>query len=324
MTGINVACIGELLIDMYCIDVDVSLKDGDNFKKMAGGAPANVSATIARLGGKASMIGKVGNDSFGDFLVETLEDYQVDTSMVVRDKSLPTTMALVSLVTGGERDFQFYRGADKNLRMTDFSLTDVMESKVIHFGSATALLEAPLRETYFSLIKRAYNEKKFISFDPNFREDLWKGNENEFIELSREILAYTDFVKVSDEELAILTNEDEVSNGIAKLHQFGAKIVAVTIGEEGSIISNGEKYEVVPSKSIEAIDTTGAGDAFVGAVLYQFSNRLNEEKAISVSDFNYLKEVTRFANYLSSEVCTKVGSLTALASIEEVLILKMP
>src|SRR5690625_3617210 len=145
--------------------------------------------------------------------------------MVVRDKSLPTTMALVSLVTGGERDFQFYRGADKNLRMTDFSLTDVMESKVIHFGSATALLEAPLRETYFSLIKRAYNEKKFISFDPNFREDLWKGNENEFIELSREILAYTDFVKVSDEELVILTNEDEVSNGIAKLHQFGAKIV---------------------------------------------------------------------------------------------------
>src|SRR5690625_7140615 len=98
MTGINVACIGELLIDMYCIDVDVSLKDGDNFKKMAGGAPANVSATIARLGGKASMIGKVGNDSFGDFLVDKLEDYKVDTSMMVRDNSINNMIAIVAFV----------------------------------------------------------------------------------------------------------------------------------------------------------------------------------------------------------------------------------
>src|SRR5699024_4234583 len=102
---------------MYCMDVNASLKDSENFKKMAGGAPANVAATITRLGGEAALLGKVGQDSFGDFLIETLAQYQVDMSMVIRDDRTPTTMAFVSLTADGERDFQFNQGADKNVMM---------------------------------------------------------------------------------------------------------------------------------------------------------------------------------------------------------------
>ncbi|OJH18978.1 carbohydrate kinase, partial [Bacillus obstructivus] len=110
---------------------DVALKDGDNFKKMAGGAPANVAATIARLGGSASFAGKVGKDSFGDFLIETLEQYDVNTNMISRDEALPTTIAFVSLTADGERDFQFNRGADKNLTMADLSEDQILQSNVI-------------------------------------------------------------------------------------------------------------------------------------------------------------------------------------------------
>ena len=108
----SIVCIGELLIDFFCTDVDINLMEGTNFQKQAGGAPANVCATIAKLGGTALFCGKVGNDPFGHFLKKTLDDVQVDTSMIVLDDLHPTTLAFVSLQANGERDFVFNRGAD--------------------------------------------------------------------------------------------------------------------------------------------------------------------------------------------------------------------
>ncbi|WP_226037773.1 carbohydrate kinase family protein [Aquibacillus saliphilus] len=310
----NVCCVGELLIDMFCTNVDVALKDGESFKKMAGGAPANVAATISKLGGTASFAGKVGEDSFGDFLVETLDRYNVDTTMVSRDEVLPTTIAFVSLTADGERDFQFNRGADKNLELSDLSLDKILNSKLLHFGSATALLEGESQRTYFELIERANQAGIFVSFDPNFRQDLWKGNESEFIRLSKQAISKANFVKVSHEELELITNKQVVSEGIDQLHRLGAKIVTVTMGKEGSIISNGEHEELIPSFKVDAVDATGAGDAFIGAVLYKFANEIE----INPNDFTYLKEVVEFANKVGAAVCTKIGSLTALPTLNEV------
>ncbi len=135
MNKASVCCIGELLIDMYCTDVDVALKDGQNFKKMAGGAPANVAATVARLGGEAFFTGKVGSDSFGDFLIETLNHYDVDTSMVAKDETVPTTIAFVSLTADGE-----------------LPLERVLESNIIHFGSATALLDGAVNDPPLNIL----------------------------------------------------------------------------------------------------------------------------------------------------------------------------
>lgn len=314
----QVCCIGELLIDMFSTDVDVSLKDAENFKRKAGGAPANVAATVANLGGKASMIGKVGNDAFGKFLIETLKQYKVDTSMVKKDEKLPTTIAFVSRDADGERDFQFNRGADQNLEQQDLSLNKIWKSSIFHFGSATALLEGALQRTYLDLMQDAKTKNKFISFDPNYREDLWKENKQSFKKGSKEAISKADFVKVSVEELLIISEEEDLHKGIAKFHDLGAKMVVVTMGKDGSIVSDGQRKEVVPSKYIKAVDTTGAGDAFVGAALYQFSKKIDEGKDIMEEDFDYLREVIRFANGAGAAVCTKVGSLTALPSIEEI------
>lgn len=313
----KVSCIGELLIDMFCTDVDVALKDGENFRKMAGGAPANVAATVSRLGGSASFSGKVGNDSFGDFLIETLEEYQVDTSMIVKDAELPTTIAFVSLTKDGERDFQFNRGADRNLTMEDVPLDKILESDVLHFGSATALLEGSTHDTYLALMDKANDRGILTSFDPNFRQDLWKGNQEAFITQSKRAIGKTDFIKVSDEELQLITGESDYDKGITRLHQLGASIVTVTLGKEGSILSNGENQELIPSKKVEAVDATGAGDAFVGAMMHQLAQRTEKEELFL--DFDFLKEAVRFANNVGAEVCTQVGSLTALSAIAEEL-----
>lgn len=313
MTGKNVCCIGELIIDMFCTDVDVTLKDGVNFKRMAGGAPANVAAAIAKLGGSASFVGKVGRDSFGDFLVEKLNQYDVDTTMISRDDALPTTIAFVSLTADGERDFQFNRGADQNLTMADLSEEKTLASKIIHFGSATALLQGELQKTYLNWMEKAKESGIFVSFDPNFRQDLWKENKAEFVYLSKLAISKADFVKVSDEELAIITGKQDVAEGVQELHRLGAKIVAVTLGKAGSLISNADNQEIVPSMEVKSIDATGAGDAFIGAVLYQLANQ-----DIDTSDFAKLKEVVRFANKVGAVVCTRIGSLTALPTIDEV------
>ncbi|MBP1971384.1 fructokinase [Virgibacillus natechei] len=318
MSEVNVCCVGELLIDMFCTDVDVALKDGENFKRMAGGAPANVATAIAKLGGASSMVGKVGNDAFGTFLIETLKQYDVDTSFVLRDESLPTTMAFVSLEADGERDFQFNRGADRNLQLEELPVDGLLHSEVLHFGSATALLDGALKEAYFEIMRQAKDKKKFVSFDPNYRGHLWKGNEDGFIERSKQAISYADFVKVSVEELEIITTEQDTYKGIDALHQLGAGIVSVTLGKKGSVISNGKKEKLVPSKSVKSIDSTGAGDAFIGAVLYQFSKRLKGDHGDLHGDFDFLQEAVYFANVVGAQVCTKVGSLTALPSLEEV------
>ncbi|EKN69732.1 sugar kinase [Neobacillus bataviensis LMG 21833] len=315
-TNSSVICIGELLIDFFCTDVDIDLVEGQNFEKQAGGAPANVCATVVKLGGNALFSGKVGNDPFGHFLRNALDEVNVDTSMLVLDHEHPTTLAFVSLKANGERDFVFNRGADAFLTENDLDKKRIMESSILHFGSATALLVDPFQSTYLHLMQAAKEEGKYISFDPNYRIDLWKGKNDRFVDLAKKGIALADFVKVSDEELKIISGMNDVSKGITVLHQFGAAVVAVTLGKEGTMISNGQNSALVPSISVNSIDSTGAGDAFVGATLYQLAKEDEPKKVLQ--DFENLKGIISFSNKVGAMVCTKVGAITALPSHEEV------
>lgn len=312
----SVICIGELLIDFFCTDVNIDLVDGQSFEKQAGGAPANVCATIVKLGGNAKFCGKVGNDPFGNFLKKTLDDLNVDTSMIVLDKEHPTTLAFVSLKADGERDFVFNRGADAFLSEDELDKKKLEESNILHFGSATALLEDPFQTTYLNAMRTAKEADKFISFDPNFRKDLWPDRIQTFIDLAKEGIALADFVKVSDDELRIITGMNDVKQGILSLHNLGAKVIAVTLGKEGTFISNGENAEVVPSIKVNSIDSTGAGDAFVGATLFQLA-KAGDPKNI-LEDFEHLKQIITFSNKVGAMVCMKVGAIAAIPNIEEV------
>ena len=139
---------------------------------------------------------------------------------------------------------------------------------------------------------------------------------HDFIELAKKGIAIADFVKVSDEELQIITGISDLAEGTKSFIRLGAKIVAVTLGSEGTMISNGEEIEIVPSVKVKSIDSTGAGDAFVGATLYQFA-RLEEPKE-ALEEFKTLKKLISFSNKVGAMVCTKVGAISALPTLEEV------
>ncbi|MEK4566853.1 carbohydrate kinase [Alkalihalobacillus sp. FSL R5-0424] len=315
-TSTQVVCMGELLIDFFCKETNTKLVEGKNFEKQAGGAPANVCATISTLGGSASFIGKVGGDPFGHFLKNTLRESNVNTSMLVYDHVHPTTMAFVSLTSDGERDFVFNRGADAYLEENEINENLVNQASILHFGSATALLSEPFLSTYLKSIKNGKERNQFISFDPNFRIDLWKEEMNLFIKRVQGCLPYVDFLKVSEEELSILTNAITRKEAVSELHRFGVKLIAVTLGEEGTYLSNGEQAKVVPSTSIQSIDSTGAGDAFVGAMLYQMAKSTDFTRLLN--DFDCLEEMTLFSNKVGALVCTKVGAIAAIPTLEEV------
>lgn len=311
----KIICIGELLIDFICKDIDSDLIKGENFIKKAGGAPANVAATISKLGGEAYFAGKVGEDSFGHFLKKTLDDVAVDTSMLILDKNSNTTLAFVSLQNNGERDFIFNRGADELYKYEELSEEELKNAKIVHFGSATALLGGPLRETYYKAIDLAKEENIFVSFDPNYRVDLWEGRIDEFIEVSKDFISKADFVKVSDEELEIISGTDDMDKAIDSFHELGVKIVTVTLGKKGTLVSTKTKRTLVGSIEIKAVDSTGAGDAFTGAVLYKISEL--EDKVNLIEDFEKLKEIISFGNKVGATVCTMMGAMEALDLLEQ-------
>ncbi|WP_062051559.1 carbohydrate kinase [Bacillus sp. JCM 19034] len=312
----NVVCIGELLIDFFCTDTGNDLIKGTKFEKQPGGAPANVCAAIVKLGGSAMFSGKVGNDPFGHFLKHTLEELHVDTSMLVFDDMNPTTLAFVSLQENGERDFVFNRGADAFLTEEDLDKGKIESARILHFGSATALLNGPFQTTYLNTMKKAKLTGQFISFDPNYRSDLWRENQREFVNLARKAIAYSDFVKVSEEELRLITGVKEIKEGVEAFHHDGAKLVAVTLGSRGTFISNGQLQETIPSIKVKAIDTTGAGDAFVGAMLYQLAKE-NEPKKV-IKNIDQVTEITALSNKVAALTCTKVGSITAIPTMGDV------
>jgi fructokinase len=313
----QVITIGELLIDFFCTDVDVTITEGDHYLKQAGGAPANVAAAISKLGGQASFVGKVGDDPFGEFLEKTLLDQKVDCSMLLKDRQTPTTLAFVSRKKNGERDFVFHRGADEKVSYEEINMSRIVEAKLLHFGSATALLSNPFQNTYLRLMKEAKEKGSFISFDPNFRQDLWKGRTGEFNTLTQQAITYADFVKVSEEELALITGQQDYQEAVQTLHSWGASVVAVTLGEKGTLLSSQGQNEIIPSIQVTSIDSTGAGDAFVGALLYQWANADLPKELIK--DRGRLKEMVGFANKVGAIVCTRVGAITALPTYEEVI-----
>ncbi|RKL67028.1 carbohydrate kinase [Salipaludibacillus neizhouensis] len=312
-----VICMGELIIDFFCTDVGIDLTKGKNFEKQAGGAPANVCATVVKLGGTSMFSGKVGKDPFGYFLKNKLDEINVDTSMLVLDEQHPTTLAFVSLMENGERDFVFNRGADAHLSENELDKDKLKMASILHFGSATALLEGAFQSTYLNTIKSANRDGQFISFDPNYRGDLWKGRESTFVDLCKEGVALADFVKVSDEELRMISGMDDTDGGVQVLHQLGAKIVAVTLGKNGTLISNGKHQETITSIEVSSVDSTGAGDAFVGAMLFQLSKEEEPKKVLE--DFEQLKKITMISNKVGALVCTKIGAISAIPSMEEVV-----
>lgn len=305
----KILCIGEALIDMICTDKGSSLSAGNNFLKKTGGAPTNVAAAIAALGGRVALAAKVGKDPFGKQLIETMQSFGVETTSMLIDEQHFTTFAFVSLMEDGERDFVFNRGADGELSIDDIDAINLNDVSIIHFGSATGFLPGPLQAAYLHLLQKAIHHKIYISFDPNYRHLLFQHNTQSFIDQSWHFLENCNFFKVSDEEAMLLTQSDTLEKATYELLRRTTGVFAITLGKEGTLLGlNGHQY-IIKSIPVKPVDTTGAGDAFVGAVLYQLS-QLPGTNLQSLSLQNW-EIIIANANKAGARTCEYLGAMEA-------------
>lgn len=305
----KILCIGEALIDMICVDKGSSLSDGNNFLKKAGGAPTNVAAAVAALGGQVELAAKVGIDPFGKHLVGVMQSFGVSTKWMLQDEHYFTTFAFVSLMENGERDFYFNRGADGQLSRHEVEGIDLDDFSIVHFGSATGFLPGPLQAAYAGLMQKTLQNNIFISFDPNYRHLLIKNDTQNFIDQSLNFVQSCHFFKVSDEEAMLLTGKPTLEDAVHGLFQKTNAVFAITLGKDGTMLCINNKTEIVPSIAVKPVDTTGAGDAFVGAVLYQLSNKsLTEIKSL---DETAWKTIVHNANKAGARTCEYMGAMEA-------------
>ncbi|MBV9987790.1 MAG: carbohydrate kinase [Chitinophagaceae bacterium] len=305
----KIICVGEALIDMICPDKGMPLSEATQFIVKPGGAPTNVAAAIAALGGEAELAAKVGNDAFGKKLIAVMEEFGVATRWMIRSDTHFTTLAFVSLMENGERDFVFSRGADGELTREEVDRIGLDDVSILHFGSATAFLPGPLQTAYQSLLQKALQRNLLISFDPNYRHLLFHDKLQSFIDQSWNFLTACHFFKLSDEEALLLTGAHTLADATAALMQKTTAVFAITLGKDGTLLRKANETVVVPSIPIEAVDTTGAGDAFVGAVLYQLGDKtLQQVQQLAMADW---KTIVAHANKAGARTCEYLGAMEA-------------
>ena len=299
--------IGEILIDFIAKE-EGKLKNVKEFEKHPGGAPANVVVGLRKLGIKSGLISKVGDDPFGEFLIEALKKEGVETKYIVKDVNKHTGIVFVQLI-GAKPEFILYDGvAYFNLKKEEIEWHFIKDAELLHFGSVLFARE-PSRSTVFDVLRKVKG-KIPLSYDVNIRLDLWREKEEEMLRDIEEALRLADIIKIGDEELSCLDK-----NGIT-LEDFSFELMAITKGAKGSTIIHKDISVDVPSFKVKPVDTTGAGDAFMAALLASLSymgklNKLEFSK-------EQLKELGSFANLVAALSITKRGAWS-VPNLDEIL-----
>lgn len=303
----DILCLGELLIDFVPTVTGLDSAGAELFRKAAGGAPANVAVGVARLGASSGFIGKVGADGFGRFLADVLAEANVDVTQLRVTEAANTGLAFVSLDADGEREFLFYRspGADMLLEPADIDETAIARAKLLHFGSVSLICE-PSRAATLHAVALARKHGRLVSYDPNLRLPLWPDRNAARAGL-RLGLGYADIVKISDEEVAFLSGLSDPLAGARALWHDGLAVMAVTMGARGCLWVTAEAANRVPGFPAEAVDTTGAGDAFMAGLLagLHASPSMPPEPAT-------LDRITRLANAAGAITASGRGAIPAM------------
>ncbi len=310
----DVTALGELLVDMT--QSGLSEQGNRLFEANPGGAPANVLAMLRKLGKSCAFLGKVGQDSFGDMLEQTVREAGIDTRGLRRDPEIPTTLALVHTFPNGDRDFSFYRkpGADIRLRGEELDLERVRGCRIFHFGTLS-LTDEPCLSATLEAVREAKEAGALLSFDPNLREPLWPS-----LDAAREQIAWglgqCDILKISDNEIVFMTGEEDFDAGAAKLQALypNIRLLNVTAGAEGSYAYYGGLRAFEPGcRRGGVIETTGAGDTFCACVL----NYVLEHGLDDLTEYD-LHEMLRFANTAAYIVTTRKGAIRSMPERDEV------
>jgi len=293
----DVLTVGEILIDLISTEYDDNF-NCDTYQKFFGGSPGNIALNVKKLGKKSAVASAVGKDGLGEYLIKSLVKDGVDTSniqivdystslvMVTKSKSTPTPI--------------FYRGADYNLTYTSKLEESLLNSKIIHF-SCWPISMKPTRHTIEKILEIASKNKRLVGFDPNYHPLIWKNGENG-IEYVKSIISKVDIVKPSDDDAERLFGKDKPENQVEKFLKLGAKLVILTLGSNGAIVSNGIETLCIDSLATKVVDTTGAGDAFWSgfytAILkgYTVRQALSFGFAVSAYKLKYVGAVVNLPN----------------------------
>ena len=310
----DIVALGEILIDFT--PHGESENGNILFERNPGGAPANVLAAAAKLGLETAFTGKVGNDRFGLYLADLLKAMNINTDGLVFSNAVNTTLAFVHLYSSGDRSFSFYRnpGADVMLKEDEVKENLISKAKIFHCGSVSMTHESA-RSATFKALNLAKKHNAVISFDPNLRPALWD-NLDSAKEIIMKGIAYADILKVSEEELFFLSGITNLYEGTQYLYdKYNTKLILVTLGPKGCFFRKGENTGHSRTYKVKTIDTTGAGDAFLGGMLYQvIKNGLDIEKYTAEE----LHRCLEFANATGALATVEKGAIPAMPSLEEV------
>lgn len=309
-TKSGVICLGEVLVDMIPLNAT-----NTEYQKSPGGAPANVAVGISRLGVSSSFVGSIGYDLIGQFLKKTLDDYGVDTTGLHQIKHAKTPLVFVELAENGERSFEFMieHSADQFLSAEQLHDEPFKQANILHIGSISTIHPTSRAATH-KAIHLARENGMLVSFDPNIRLSIWP-DALEALEQIKALLFTSDVVKLSEEELEFLTEEQDETAAVFKLKDYQIPLLIITKGEAGSSFYTDTLKVNVSAHSVQAVDTTGAGDAFVSGVLSQIHEL---DKPLSALDATDLSNIGAFASVSGALAAASKGAMTALPTRVEV------
>ena len=316
MNDILVA-IGEALIDFIPDKSGCEFEDVNAFLPKVGGAPANVCAAYSRISGSSRLLTQLGNDPFGNKIIRELSSAGIDTSCISLTDKANTALAFVALSENGDRRFSFYRKPSADMLYSADSIKEEYfdNAYALHFCSVS-LGDFPMKNAHIRAIEIMREKGGIVSFDPNLRFALWE-SEEALKSAVLEFIPRCDIIKLSDEELEFVTGKSDTTEAAKWLFDKGVKLFLYTCGNKGAYAFNRKSKAFFPAYNVKAIDTTGAGDGFIGSFLGKLSN-----DAVTFNDLEILPEQTlndclSFSNKFCAISVTKKGAIASYPTTEE-------
>ena len=311
------AAIGEALIDFIPDRSGCSFDEVSAFAPKVGGAPANVCAAFARLGGRARLLTQLGDDPFGHRILHRLEEVGVETGCVSLTDKANTALAFVSLARNGDRTFSFYRKPSADMLYPPEAVQEAYFDGVfaLHFCSVS-IGDFPMKEAHKRAIGMQRERGGIVSFDPNLRFNLWDSREA-LRDAVREFLPLSDMVKLSEDELEFVTGKTDVRDAAASLFAQGIRLLLYTCGSKGAYAFTPETEAFAPAYPVRAVDTTGAGDGFTGAFLKKLSELCPTRDGLNSLTAQQLRECLAFANAFCAISVQKHGAIASYPTPEE-------
>lgn len=314
----DIICMGELLAEFVATQVNVSLADAPGFIKAPGGAPANVAVAVKRLGMSAGFAGKVGDDPFGVFLRQSLEADGVDTTYLLADRCARTTAVFVAVWDDGHKDLCFYRNPGADMMLTPDEITPSMfdGARCFHYGSIS-FIDEPSASAQRKALDLARARGLMISYDPNYRPTLWPSVE-QAKEVIQDSFRYCHLAKISQEEWQVATGQADLQGGIRAVLDKGVELLVISRGEQGALATNGDYFIEMPPFPVKVVETTGAGDGFMAAMITRLLPQREALGSLANIPEAVVRDALRFANAVGALTCTKMGAIPALPTTAEV------